>query len=61
MLSFFIVLNARRIVLSVGVSRYVVVLKPSVCYAVATLRDCCVLTLDEYHFLHLTDSGRDVA
>ena len=35
--------------------------KPSVCHAVATLRDGGFLTMDEDHFLHLTDVGREVA
>ena len=35
--------------------------KPSVCHAVATLRDGDFLTMDEDHFLHLTDVGREVA
>ena len=39
---------------SVDVARHMEVSKPSVCHAVATLRD-------EDHFLHLTDVGREVA
>ncbi len=35
--------------------------KPSVCHAVATLRDGGFLTMDEDYSLHLTDVGRDVA
>ena len=35
--------------------------KPSVCHAVATLRDGGFLTMDEDYFLHLTDMGREVA
>lgn len=35
--------------------------KPSVCHAVATLRDGGFLTMDEDHFLHPTDVGREVA
>ncbi len=31
------------------------------CHAVATLRDGGFLTMDEDHFLHLTDVGREVA
>ena len=46
---------------SVDVDRHVEVSKPSVCYAVATLRDGGFLTMDEDHFLHLTDVGREVA
>ena len=46
---------------SVDVARHMEVSKPSVCYAVATLRDGGFLTMDEDHFLHLTDVGREVA
>ena len=43
---------------SVDVARYMEVSKPSVCHAVATLRDGGFLTMDEDHFLRLTDVGR---
>ena len=46
---------------SVDVARHMEVSKPSVCHAVPTLRDGGFLTLDEGHFLHLTDVGREVA
>ena len=46
---------------SVDVARHLKVSKPSVCHAVATLRDGGFLTMDEDHFLHLTDVGREVA
>ena len=46
---------------SVDVARHMEVSKPSVCHAVATLRDGGFLTMDEDGFLHLTDIGRDVA
>ena len=46
---------------SVAVARHMEVSKPSVCHAVATLRDGGFLTMDEDHFLHLTDVGREVA
>ncbi len=46
---------------SVDVARHMEMSKPSVCHAVATLRDGDVLTMDEDHFLHLTDVGREVA
>ena len=46
---------------SVDVARHLKVSKPSVCHAVATLRDGGFLTMDEDHFLHLTDIGREVA
>ena len=48
-------------VLSVDVARHMEVSKPSVCHAVATLRDGGFLTMDEDYFLHLTDAGREVA
>ena len=46
---------------SVDVARHMEVSKPSVCHAVATLRDGGFLTMDKDHFLHLTDVGREVA
>ena len=46
---------------SVDVARHMEVSKPSVCHAVGVLRDGGFLTMDEDHFLHLTDIGREVA
>ena len=46
---------------SVDVARHLGVSKPSVCHAVATLRDGGFLTMDSDYFLHLTDVGREVA
>lgn len=46
---------------SVDVARFMGVSKPSVCVAVSTLKDGGFLTMDEGHFLHLTDVGREVA
>ena len=40
---------------SVDVARHMGVSKPSVCVAVNTLKDGGFLTMDEDHFLHLTD------
>ena len=51
----------RSMVRSVDVARHMEVSKPSVCHAVATLRDGGFLTMDEVHFLQLTDVGREVA
>ena len=51
----------KGMVRSVDVARHLEVTKPSVCHAVATLRDGGFLTMDEDHFLHLTDVGREVA
>ena len=46
---------------TVDVARQMEVSKPSVCDAVATLRDGGFLTMDSDYFLHLTDVGREVA
>ena len=46
---------------SVDVARHMDVSKPSVCHAMATLRDGGFLMMDEDHFLHLIDIGREVA
>ena len=49
------------IVRSVDVARHMDVSKPSVCHAVATLKNGGFLTMDDDFFLHLTDVGREVA
>lgn len=49
------------IVRSVDVARHMDVSKPSVCHAVATLKNGGFLTMDDGFFLHLTDVGREVA
>ena len=46
---------------SVDVARHLDVSKPSVCHAVATLKNGGFLTMDEDYFLHLTEVGREVA
>ena len=51
----------KGMVRSVDVARYMEVTKPSVCHAVATLREGGFLTMDSDYFLHLTDVGREVA
>ena len=51
----------KGMVRSVDVARHLEVSKPSVCHAVATLRDGGFLTMDEDYFLHLTDAGLEVA
>ena len=51
----------RGMVRSVDVARHMGVSKPSVCHAVATLKEGGFLTKDEDSFLHLTDVGREVA
>ena len=51
----------KGMVRSVDVARHLEVTKPSVCHAVATLREGGFLTMDEDYSLHLTDVGREVA
>ena len=51
----------KGMVRSVDVARHLDVSKPSVCHAVATLKEGGFLTMDEDSFLHLTDVGREVA
>ena len=50
----------KGMVRSVDVARRMGVSKPSVCHAVAILRDGG-LSMDEEHLLYLTDIGREVA
>lgn len=51
----------KGMVRSIDLARHMSVSKPSVCHAVATLRDGGFLTMEEDYFLHLTDIGREVA
>ena len=51
----------KGVVRSVDVARHLGVSKPSVCNAVATLREGGFLLMDEDNFLHLTDAGCEVA
>ena len=51
----------KGMVRSVDVARHMEVSKPSVCHAVATLRDGGFLTMDSDYYLHLTDIGMEVA
>ena len=51
----------KGMVRSVDVARHMDVSKPSVCHAVATLKDGVFLTVDGDFFLHLTDVGRETA
>ena len=51
----------KGMVRSVDVARHMEVSKPSVCHAVATLKDGGFLTMDEDFSLRLTDIGREVA
>ena len=51
----------KGMVRSVDVARYMEVSKPSVCHAVAVLKEGGFLTMDGDSFLRLTDVGREVA
>ena len=51
----------KGMVRSVDIARHMEVSKPSVCYAVGTLREGGFLTTDKNHYLHLTDLGQEVA
>lgn len=51
----------KGVVRSVDAARHIRVSKPSVCHAVAVLKEGGFLTMDENFFLHLTDIGREVA
>ena len=51
----------KGMVRSVDVARHMDVSKPSVCHAVATLKDGGFLTVDGDFFLHLTDVRRETA
>ena len=51
----------KGMVRSVDVARHMNVSKPSVCHAVATLKNGGFLTMDDGFFSHLTNIGREVA
>ena len=51
----------KGMVRSVDMARHMGVSKPSVCHAVATLKNGGFLTMDDGFFLHLTDVGRETA
>ena len=51
----------KGMVRSVDMARHMDVSKPSVCHAVATLKNGGFLTMDDGFFLHLTNIGREVA
>ena len=53
--------RAKGMVRSVDIAQHMNVSKPSVCHAVGILREGGFLTMDEEHYLHLTDIGREVA
>ena len=53
--------NKLGMVRSVDVARHMGVSTPSVCHAVATLKEGGFLTMDEDFFLRLTAIGREVA
>ena len=46
---------------SIDIARYMEVSKPSVCHAVAVLQEGGFLIMDEDHFLHLTEVGKEIA
>ena len=46
---------------SVDIARHMGVSKPSVCHAVAVLQEGGFLIMDEDHFLHLTEVGKEIA
>ena len=46
---------------SVDVARHMDVSKPSVCHAVAVLQEGGFLAMDEDHFLHMTEVGKEIA
>ena len=51
----------KGMVRSVDMARHMGVSKPSMCHAVATLKNGGFLTMDDGFFLHLTDVGRETA
>lgn len=51
----------KGMVRSIDVARHLGVSKPSVCHAVATLKEGGFLTMDEDFSLHRSDVGREVA
>ena len=51
----------KGMVRSVDMARHMGVSKPSVCHAVATLKNGGFRTMDDGFFLHLTNIGREVA
>ena len=51
----------KGMVRSVDMARHMGVSKPSMCHAVATLKNGGFLTMDYGFFLHLTNIGREVA
>ncbi|MCB6284847.1 metal-dependent transcriptional regulator [[Clostridium] scindens] len=57
----YILHKERGMVRSVDVATYMGVSKPSVSHAVKTLQECGVIYVDDDHYLHLTEDGRDIA
>ena len=56
-----IIYKKMGMVRSVDVARHLGVSKPSVCHAVAVLQEGGFLAMDEDHFLHLTEVGKEIA
>ena len=59
--SILVLQKQKGMVRSVDMARHMGVSKPSVCHAVATLKNGGFLTMDDGFFLHLTNIGREVA
>ena len=57
----YILHKERGMVRSVDVATYMGVSKPSVSHAIKTLQECGVIYVDDDHYLHLTEDGRDIA
>lgn len=57
----YILRKEKGVVRSVDIAKYMGVSKPSVSYAMKTLRDGGFLYMDDDRYLHLTDAGREIA
>lgn len=57
----YIMHKERGMLRSVDVATYMGVSKPSVSHAVKTLQECGMIYVDDDHYLHLTEDGRDIA
>ena len=57
----FVLQQKKGMVRSVDVAQHLGVKKPSVCHAVAVLQEGGFLIMDEDHFLHLTEVGKEIA
>ena len=57
----YILHKEKGMVRSVDVATHMGVSKPSVSHAVKTLQECGVIYVDDDHYLHLTEDGREIA